>query len=69
MLLRNLVELNNSNSVWNFAPKFRRRPKKRSLLYSGSISVRNFGFLFAKRVLLAKKPRGPSVFPLSRFFQ
>ena len=28
MLLRSMVKLNNSISVWNFTPKFRRRPKK-----------------------------------------
>ena len=61
MILQSLVELNNSISVCIFAPKFRWRPKKRSLLHSCSISVVwNFGFV-AKWVVLAKKTRGPDI--------
>ena len=36
--------------------------KTRSSPHSESISVLNFGFLVAKWVLLAKKPRGPDIF-------
>ena len=36
--------------------------KKKFSLHSGSISVRNFRFLDAKWVLLAKKPMGPDIF-------
>ena len=35
---------------------------KRSSPYSSSVSVRNFGFLVAKWVSLAKKPRGRDIF-------
>ena len=38
------------------------KPKKRSSPHSGSISVRNFGFLVAKLVLLANKLRGQTYF-------
>ena len=36
--------------------------KTRSSPHSGSISVLNIGFLVAKWVLLARKPRGPDIF-------
>ena len=60
MFLQSVSKLNNSISVQNFAPIFRwRLKKKRSSQYSGSISARNFRFLVAKWVLLAKKQRRP----------
>ena len=36
--------------------------KERFLPHSSSIPVQKFGFLVAKWVLLAKKPRGPEIF-------
>ena len=59
MFLRSLVKLNNSVSFWNFAPKIQVKTKKRFSPHSASISVRNFGFLIAKWILLAEKLRGP----------
>ena len=65
MLLQSLVKRNNSTLAWNFAPKFSWKPKKekkRFSPHSGSISERNFRFLVAMWVLLAKKPRGRDIF-------
>ena len=39
------------------------KKQKRSLPHFGSFSVRNFGFLVAKGLLLAKKPRGQTYLP------
>ena len=64
MFLRSLVKLNNSISVRNVAPRFRCRQKKslrRILVLSPS------GFLVAKWVLLARKPRAPDISPPAVF--
>ena len=62
MFLQSLFKLNNSISARNFPPKFRQIQKKKSLPHSGFISVRNFEFLVAKWVLLARKRRQPEIF-------
>ena len=49
--------------ISEFCPQIQVNTKpKRSSPHSGSISVRNFGSLVAKWVLLAKKPRGQTYF-------
>ena len=62
MFLRSLAKLNDSISFRNLPPNSGADQKQWSLLRSSSISVRNFGFLVAKCVLLAKKPRRPDIF-------
>ena len=48
-----------------FCPQIQVKPKKKSLLHSGSFAVRNFGFLNAKWVLLVKKQRARHILPPS----
>ena len=63
MFLQSLVKLNNSISFWNFALKFRWRPKKKnSSPHFGSNSVWNFGFLVASGYYLPKNRGGQTYF-------
>ena len=64
MFLQSLVKLNDSVSVRNFAPNSREAKKKKKGLRHMLVlyQSRNFEFLVAKWVLLAKKPRGPDIF-------
>ena len=56
MFLRSLVKLNNSISVRNFAPKFRRRPTKKGL--RRILDLSQSGISYCKVGIICQKTEG-----------